>query len=351
MEIATRRREQEVWQACDDLWALFGDLASLTGDAIRDRLVALGKSRGSPNEIYRYRKTWSLSRKVNQGHAQDVDRPDSDPISRAVKLVHENLQSEAAVQIEALKSDFAQQLAHKEALINQEKAHIAQLVEEFSHCQNEIISLKKERTELSEQLAAEVLIRTAVERELSANKATLVQAHLSHSQALDEIKRAYGQAEKNLCGQLEQQALDKKLMGQEFSEQIISIKIEKHGQDLVLKDLHEQLASQSEQLKALIQLKSNLEHKLGLILQEHEEKTRKLSESEHSVKLSQLALRQALREQVKRDVIIARLRAIVAYAEAKKYEPSCIGKRAIKRFNTISYQDEHNRLGLSNSSQ
>ena len=66
MEMAIRRREQEVWQACDDLWALFGDFGSLTGDAIRDRLVALGKSRGSPNEIYRYRKTWELSRKVKK---------------------------------------------------------------------------------------------------------------------------------------------------------------------------------------------------------------------------------------------------------------------------------------------
>ncbi len=27
MEVAFRRREQEVWQACDDLWALHGDLS------------------------------------------------------------------------------------------------------------------------------------------------------------------------------------------------------------------------------------------------------------------------------------------------------------------------------------
>ena len=90
MEIATRRREQEVWQACDDLWALHGEMFALTGDAIRDRLVHLGKNRGSPNELYRYRKTWIVSRRVNT-KAEISDESELDPISRAVKLVHEHI--------------------------------------------------------------------------------------------------------------------------------------------------------------------------------------------------------------------------------------------------------------------
>lgn len=335
MEVATRRREQEVWQACDDLWAIFGDLASLTGDAIRERLLSLGKSRGSPNEIYRYRKTWSLSRKLTKEHTQSGDMLDCDPISRAVKLVHENLQSEAALQIEALKTDFTQELANKDALINQEKANLARLVEEFTSCQNELVTLKKELRELSEKLTAEVMTRTAVERELSASKATIVQANLSYNQTVDEIKHAYEQLEKNLNYKLEQQALDKKLMGQEFSEQIINIKLEKHGQDLALKKFHEQLTTQSQQLTDLTEIKTKLEHKLMLVIKEHEETVRKLGESEHLAQTLQLALQQSLREQLKRDVIIARLRAIMAH-EVKKYDTSCLIKRPIKGINTLS---------------
>lgn len=64
MEQARTRREAEVWQVCDDLWAQKGEWGALTGDAIRDKLVQLGYKRGSPNEIYKYRHTWKLSRHI-----------------------------------------------------------------------------------------------------------------------------------------------------------------------------------------------------------------------------------------------------------------------------------------------
>ena len=105
MELALRRREQEVWQACDDLWALHGDLKQLTGDAIRDRLLGLGKSRGSPNEIYKYRKSWSLSRRIDNNSATEPFE-DNDPISRAVRMVHEKLLDEAEEKVETLQNNY-----------------------------------------------------------------------------------------------------------------------------------------------------------------------------------------------------------------------------------------------------
>src|SRR5258708_7374209 len=104
MELPTRRREQEVWQACDDLWAIHGHNKTLTGDAIRDRLLALGLSKGSPNEIYKYRKTWEQSRGVFLGSPQVAQLTDDDPISRAVRVVHEKIQSEASSRLDNLKA-------------------------------------------------------------------------------------------------------------------------------------------------------------------------------------------------------------------------------------------------------
>ena len=60
------RRENEVWQACDDLWAVNNSTEALKGDRIRDQLVQLGYKKGSPNEIYKYRSSWKESRGISE---------------------------------------------------------------------------------------------------------------------------------------------------------------------------------------------------------------------------------------------------------------------------------------------
>ena len=57
------RREGEVWDACDEL---FGENRKLTLDQIQSKLETLGLDRGSPNYIYKYRKTWSDSKGITQ---------------------------------------------------------------------------------------------------------------------------------------------------------------------------------------------------------------------------------------------------------------------------------------------
>ena len=101
------RREKEVWQVCDDLWALHGEFEKLTGDLIRESLVSEGFKKGSPNEVYKYRKTWTKSRNIElASNTDEADLKNSDPISRAVGLVHEQIQNKANLELESVKKKF-----------------------------------------------------------------------------------------------------------------------------------------------------------------------------------------------------------------------------------------------------
>ena len=99
MDTPRTRRENEVWQACDDLWALNANLEALKGDEIRDRLLKLGYKKGSPNEIYKYRQTWKESRGVSEKALIEAGQQ-TDPISRAVSLVYEQIQQETQQKIQ-----------------------------------------------------------------------------------------------------------------------------------------------------------------------------------------------------------------------------------------------------------
>ncbi len=190
MEIATRRREQEVWQACDDLWALHGGLNELTGDAIRDRLLHLGKSRGSPNELYKYRKTWIKSRGVASNPAAVADN-EFDPISRAVKLVHEQLKTEASEELLHLERDFLEKIGHKnEELAKAQRALDAVMIE-FHEAQSEISKKTASLSAMEEQLAAEIEVRRAAEREVQSSKALGEQERRAHETLLKEIKEIH----------------------------------------------------------------------------------------------------------------------------------------------------------------
>src|SRR5688572_927231 len=105
------RRESEVWQACDDLWAKSASGRTLTGDNIRDQLLKLGYKRGSPNEIYRYRTSWKESRGVSeQGEATENDTQASDPISRAVSMVYDQMRTQTSEALDKLTEDYETKL-------------------------------------------------------------------------------------------------------------------------------------------------------------------------------------------------------------------------------------------------
>lgn len=162
MEQARTRREAEVWQVCDDLWAQKGEWGALTGDAIRDKLVQLGYKRGSPNEIYKYRHTWKLSRHivtVPEGGLQTETAAAADPISRAVAMVKEELRLEANQVIEAQAADFE---AQKRIVIEE----CEQLKAQLKEYTEKIEGLEQVLAENRQYLAEEKQIRQETENHL-----------------------------------------------------------------------------------------------------------------------------------------------------------------------------------------
>lgn len=323
MEMATRRREQEVWQACDDLWALHGDFKNLTGDAIRERLLSLGKSRGSPNEIYKYRKSWSTSRGVLYIETKTINGDDDDPITRAVRLVHEKLQADTHEQINSLKEEFTTELSLKDDHIIKLKTDLSKLVEEFSKAEQEILRLSKDLNERNAQLEAEIAVRKAAERELLAEKKekheclkaqaqVLLETKEAHQSLILEIKALFSQAEEELKQKLQVIEQEKKELGHQFSEQLNELRFKEYNQKQNITILNEAI----EKLKAKDDEQTNINNQLKTKLESA--KTRESSLTA-SIALLKADLEERKQRQIKehnalrkREHTIARLRAMLA---------------------------------------
>ncbi len=155
----------------------------LTGDAIRECLVSLGKSRGSPNEIYKYRKSWSLSRRIGNNLATEQFE-DTDPISRAVRMVHEKLLAEAEEKMETQRNDFEIQLRETQQELEKKQRDLSQVINELGQTNTEHNKTKSELKELEQLLVAEIEVRKALEREL-------VYAKSEHQKITQELKAAH----------------------------------------------------------------------------------------------------------------------------------------------------------------
>lgn len=322
MEIATRRREQEVWQACDDLWAQAGDFSFITGDAIRERLMELGKSRGSPNEIYKYRKTWVSSRGINSGGSQGSNsEAASDPISRAVKIVHEKLQEEASESIAAINKNHENELQKKDEEIDELKNSLNKLVKEFEILTKAHLETQSELGVCKNQLSSEIQVRQAVERErlnLKTEAQIKEKAHeqiineqiKTHQQACEVIREAFKLGTSKLESTIEALEAEKKAMGIEFSEQLTQEKIGKHQTQLHVKELQNENAKANDKL---ILLSDELKKSLAIIADK--EKSQQVLEA----KLSELNLMLANKDKelsllnrklLKVNISVARLRAM-----------------------------------------
>lgn len=364
MEMASRRREQEVWQACDDLWALYGNIGSITGDAIRERLLVLGKSRGSPNEIYKYRKTWTMSRGVGQEVAMQ-NPAESDPITRAVRMVHEKIQSETQEEIEKLQLKFNEELLAKDEEIGQCKKDMLALMNEFSSLQQEYSLLGQNNKELLEQHAVEVEIRKAIEKDLSLLKSLHAQALHSHEQVmaefyknqsytLEQIKTAFSSTELSLKMNIAEIEKEKKQLGQEYSEQLNVIRIEKYNKEIIIKDLENKNSHLNDTLLFSQQKIAELESKFKTVLEDvlmwrnnTEMLQMQLERTQSELCLSSSKLEFLSREILKRDVIIARLRVLLAHrgsthgpARERKASRASSNSRTNQTETTVSYSSQ-----------
>lgn len=312
MEVAVRRREQEVWQACDDLWALSGDISGITGDAIRERLVVLGKSRGSPNEIYKYRKTWFKSRNISADR-EIVD--EGDPISRAVRLVHENLQSETDQKVAKLQQEHELELLKKDEELIFSKKALDSLMEEYSLVQKKLddhIILLEAKTA---QYLAEIEVRKALEREITLNKALAAQQLQTQENLLAELKRAH--YEENLRAQNRESELlnELKRMGQEYSENITTQKIAIYNQEQANIELLNETSRLENEILAAKEKLVDKDKKISWLMNENNQMADKISEKSAELLVKKTSLdilaadRKTLNISLKRaEIEVAKLR-------------------------------------------
>lgn len=230
MDAPKTRRENEVWQACDDLWALnSSNLEALKGDAIRDQLIKLGYKKGSPNEIYKYRQSWKESRGVHEKSlAQTVEV--ADPISRAVSLVYEQIQTQAGQKITAIE----QETGSKIAVLEQ---HCQELETQHAALEQTHQDLVEEKTGL--EISLEALRSDLLEQQQQAKLLEVKQRGLET--LLSELKDTYTRQIEKLESELKHQ-------GYLSSEAINQAKLETREE----RDRRVQVEQQNKRLQARI---------------------------------------------------------------------------------------------------
>lgn len=133
MRAPVTRREKEIWEACETLYKEQATVSKITGDAIRETLLTLGYKKGSPNEAYRYRKTWLETRGLNTGEKgitlenNDPAVTLPDPLNLAVQRLREGIFAEAEQKIEQMQAIQAEENASWEAKhqhLLDEKTHL-----------------------------------------------------------------------------------------------------------------------------------------------------------------------------------------------------------------------------------
>jgi len=362
MEVAFRRREQEVWQACDDLWALHGDVKHLTGDAIRDCLVSLGKSRGSPNEIYKYRKSWSLSRRIGNNLATEQVE-DTDPISRAVRMVHEKLLAEAEEKMDAQRKDFEIKLCEKQQELEIKQRDLSQVINELGHTNTEYNKTQSELKEHKQLLEAEIEVRKALERELAYSKSehqkVTHELKAAHQSMLEQITHIYLNEEKNRQAQIERLETEKKQLGFEFSEKITEVKTNTYAQALTIKNLQADFAQQEIIVAEKTQFIKSQENKLKIMLEEFmaiKNTNHVLTAKIELLEATQVAIRREYRNMnitnKKNEITIARLRAIRSFAGGHHGSGVAAKKGTAQRALATSSkrgQDSGSTISLQNS--
>ena len=238
MEQPKTRRENEIWQACDDLWAQHATLSKITGDAIRDQIVMLGYKKGSPNEIYKFRKTWQLSRGIsNEQAGSGPESNPSDPIGRAVSLVYEQIHTQAQEEIAELKATHqaeieALQKTHEELKATHETVlgEKADLLNEQDRLQKINQTLEKTLSEKEKEQATTLERLKTTEKlfEQHRTDTVLLLAEIKSFQEKEvdlwrnQIKELKNEKEKELS------LLNQKLkeQGHAFSEELSSLKVE-----------------------------------------------------------------------------------------------------------------------------
>jgi len=199
------RREWEIWQACDQLVAE-GTLGyKVTGDAIREHLLEQGLSKGSPNEIYKYRKSWREARGVldedfSQNEPQQLIL--NDPLSRAVEAVRHEIRLEAEREIQQIKDDTTEQINKAQKALLERELELKTTLDKHQELVSENFRLKSTNSTLQNELQDKKQQNLSLEQQLTFLEAARNTQERQASQLLSELKSSHAQTFENLNNNL-----------------------------------------------------------------------------------------------------------------------------------------------------
>ena len=190
------RREQEVWQACDALWQEFQfsrtPISQLTGECIKQKLVALGYKRGNQNQIYQFRNSW----KEHHGITDITYSPTplkhkvlNDKIENAVASVMTLMEQETKDKISHLSLEAEQriqsnqeQMHSLELQVQDQLTHIQQKDETLVDLEDNLQTLQEKHFELEKDhlLSKERLSHQNEQLESALSESRLICQILTH---------------------------------------------------------------------------------------------------------------------------------------------------------------------------
>lgn len=159
------RKEQEIWQACDDLLTTGKTPKEITGEAIGNRLRELKLKPGSLTYRYRYRDSWMEARGLTRETLEEMVKP-CDIIERGAAIFKNTIESSIR---EAYETRYQEARDHFEAaqqalegVIKQkegQEAEITVLKEQLSAFQQKHREEREKRLQFEERavLAEELL--------------------------------------------------------------------------------------------------------------------------------------------------------------------------------------------------
>jgi len=187
------RRENEVWQACDDLFAQGLAFHQMTGDDIIGRLQELGYKKGNRNQIYQYRKTWAESRGVKALTVAAAPTMLTDPISRAAALVRDEIVAEAEAMVIHAKEEAQQIIKALNQKHEQLHSDYTHLTKQHDALLQDYTALKAHHLSLSTQLIQEQQQRAVSDERAHNTEQQLQQLREETQRRVEEQQRLYEQ--------------------------------------------------------------------------------------------------------------------------------------------------------------
>ena len=247
-------------------------IAKMTNHMIQDLLVEKGYSRGSPNELLKYRKRWLQKRGILESQIGQKDKPASDdPIYQMVESVRLKLEKEAEDKVDEAKQTADQKVNEANERYEDIKKELLLTRKTLDALQADHRSMKEENRAFTSTLKESEKKNTAFETQLTGlekSSAELLKKEKTHHEEMmqnkdNTIKRLEDDLHKSRedyksqLSDLKQQSEDQRhqLIVEVRSYKDKSQKLEKECHQLQLaeqrlKSQYQSLEKQSKQLKA-----------------------------------------------------------------------------------------------------